>query len=91
MLSIEIEGRDLARKMNGDGCGSTQLLDGDGEFNVEGLEQFIKEIRLADCGLSYTVVSIMGPQSSGMVPLIFAFGLICIELLNWTWKMPKWF
>ncbi|KAF3338170.1 protein ROOT HAIR DEFECTIVE 3-like protein [Carex littledalei] len=56
--------------MNGDGCGSTQLIDGDGEFNVKGLEQFIKEVRLADCGLSYAVVSIMGPQSSGKSTLL---------------------
>ncbi|XP_078172193.1 protein ROOT HAIR DEFECTIVE 3 homolog 2-like [Carex rostrata] len=56
--------------MNGDGCGSTQLIDGDGEFNVEGLEQFIKGIRLADCGLSYAVVAIMGPQSSGKSTLL---------------------
>lgn len=26
----------------------------------------MKEIKLAECGLSYAVVSIMGPQSSGM-------------------------
>jgi hypothetical protein len=73
-------GRDLAeRKMNGEGCGSTQLIDGDGEFNVEGLERFIKEVKLADCGLSYAIVSIMGPQSSGMV-LNFAFyPFICVE------------
>jgi protein SEY1 len=53
--------------MNSEGCVSTQLIDENGEFNVEGLERFIKEIKLADCGLSYAVVSIMGPQSSGMV------------------------
>lgn len=45
---------------------STQLIDGDGEFNVDGLDNFIKEVRLGECGLSYAVVSIMGPQSSGM-------------------------
>lgn len=47
-------------------CCSTQLLDGDGTFNVTGIDQFIKEAKLAECGLSYAVVSIMGPQSSGM-------------------------
>ncbi|RXH88761.1 hypothetical protein DVH24_000360 [Malus domestica] len=46
-------------------CCSTQLLDGDGTFNVTGIDQFIKEAKLAECGLSYAVVSIMGPQSSG--------------------------
>lgn len=49
-----------------DGCCSTHLIDGDGNFNVAGLDNFMKEVKLADCGLSYAVVSIMGPQSSGM-------------------------
>jgi len=35
-------------------------------FNDTGLEQLIKEVRLGECGLSYAIVSIMGPQSSGM-------------------------
>lgn len=51
---------------NADECCSTQLIDGDGMFNVHGLENFMKEVKLAECGLSYAVVSIMGPQSSGM-------------------------
>ena len=50
---------------NEESC-STQLIDGDGNFNVTGIEHFIKKVRLGDCGLSYAVVSIMGPQSSGM-------------------------
>ncbi|CAH9052320.1 unnamed protein product [Cuscuta europaea] len=53
-----------------DGCCSTQLIDGDGNFNVAGIENFMKEVRLADCGLSYVVVSIMGPQSSGKSTLL---------------------
>uniref|UniRef100_A0A6V7QU24 GB1/RHD3-type G domain-containing protein n=1 Tax=Ananas comosus var. bracteatus TaxID=296719 RepID=A0A6V7QU24_ANACO len=48
----------------GDECCSTQLIDGDGAFHVEGLDGFIRAAGLADCGLSYAVVSIMGPQSS---------------------------
>ncbi|OIW09003.1 hypothetical protein TanjilG_05979 [Lupinus angustifolius] len=47
---------------------STQLIDGDGTFNASGIEKFMKEVKLAECGLSYAVVSIMGPQSS-----VFAF------------------
>ncbi|CAL9122736.1 unnamed protein product [Musa textilis] len=43
---------------------SVQLIDGDGEFNFPGVEHFMKATRLAECGLSYAVVSIMGPQSS---------------------------
>ncbi|CAN1168734.1 Protein ROOT HAIR DEFECTIVE 3 homolog 1 [Linum perenne] len=55
--------------MAGDCC-STQLIDGDGEFNVSGIDGFIKEVKLAECGISYAVVSIMGPQSSGKSTLL---------------------
>lgn len=48
-----------------DAACSTQLIDGDGVFNVSGVDHFIKEVKLEECGLSYAVVSIMGPQSSG--------------------------
>ncbi|GJW01359.1 root hair defective 3-like protein [Tanacetum coccineum] len=41
------------------------LIDGDGTFNATGLDAFIKEVKLSECGLSYVVVSIIGPQSSG--------------------------
>ncbi|KAA3457294.1 protein ROOT HAIR DEFECTIVE 3-like isoform X1 [Gossypium australe] len=46
-------------------CHSIQLIDGDGLFNDVGTDRLIKEIKLAECGLSYAVVAIMGPQSSG--------------------------
>lgn len=55
---------------NDAGCSSTQLIDGDGTFNVTGLEKFMKEVKLGECGLSYAVVSIMGPQSSGKSTLL---------------------
>lgn len=45
---------------------SVQLIDGDGAFNFTGIEHFTKTTKMGDCGLSYAVVSIMGPQSSGM-------------------------
>ncbi|XP_020575256.1 protein ROOT HAIR DEFECTIVE 3-like [Phalaenopsis equestris] len=51
-------------------CCSTHLIDADGEFNVSGLENFIKTARLGECGLSYAVVAIMGPQSSGKSTLL---------------------
>ncbi|KAB2623665.1 protein ROOT HAIR DEFECTIVE 3 [Pyrus ussuriensis x Pyrus communis] len=51
-------------------CCSTQLIDGDGTFNVSGIDRFIKEAKLPECGLSYAVVSIMGPQSSGKSTLL---------------------
>lgn len=59
-----------------DGC-STQLIDGDGEFNVEGLDNFVKKTKLSDCGLSYALVAIMGPQSSG-ISLVFFFLLVLL-------------
>ncbi|KZV51416.1 hypothetical protein F511_20580 [Dorcoceras hygrometricum] len=51
-------------------CCSTHLIDGDGTFNAAGLDKFTKEVKLADCGLSYAVVAIMGPQSSGKSTLL---------------------
>ncbi|XP_010272279.1 PREDICTED: protein ROOT HAIR DEFECTIVE 3 homolog 2 [Nelumbo nucifera] len=54
----------------GDDCCSTQLIDGDGEFNATGLENFSKTVKLVECGLSYAVVAIMGPQSSGKSTLM---------------------
>lgn len=56
--------------MASDSCYSTQLIDGDGVFNVTGIDSFIKEVKLGECGLSYAVVSIMGPQSSGKSTLL---------------------
>ena len=63
----------------GDVCFSAQLIDGDGVFNVSELENFMKEARLGECGLSYAVVSIMGPQSSGMWSF---FSIVSICLLG---------
>ncbi|KAJ6374669.1 hypothetical protein OIU78_030209 [Salix suchowensis] len=52
------------------GCCGTQLIDGDGVFNVEGLDNFTKITKLSQCGLSYAIVAIMGPQSSGKSTLM---------------------
>ncbi|KAL2243237.1 protein ROOT HAIR DEFECTIVE 3 homolog 1 [Sesamum indicum] len=51
-------------------CCSTHLIDGDGNFNAVGIDKFMKEVKLAECGLSYAVVAIMGPQSSGKSTLL---------------------
>ncbi|XP_027088942.1 protein ROOT HAIR DEFECTIVE 3 homolog 2 isoform X1 [Coffea arabica] len=51
-------------------CCSTQLIDGNGEFNFVGLEKFMKAMKFSQCGLSYAVVAIMGPQSSGKSTLL---------------------
>ncbi|XP_022846900.1 protein ROOT HAIR DEFECTIVE 3-like [Olea europaea var. sylvestris] len=53
-----------------DKSSSTHLIDGDGTFNVSGIDNFMKEVKLSECGLSYAVVSIMGPQSSGKSTLL---------------------
>ncbi|XP_022723300.1 protein ROOT HAIR DEFECTIVE 3 homolog 2-like isoform X2 [Durio zibethinus] len=49
---------------------SMQLIDGAGEFNVVGLDNFMRTTKLSQCGLSYAVVAIMGPQSSGKSTLL---------------------
>jgi hypothetical protein len=33
----------------------------------------MKEVKLGECGLSYAVVSIMGPQSSGKISCLHNF------------------
>lgn len=53
-----------------DECCCVQLIDGNGEFNVDGLENFVRTTKLNHCGLSYAVVAIMGPQSSGKSTLM---------------------
>ncbi|XP_044508559.1 protein ROOT HAIR DEFECTIVE 3 homolog 2-like isoform X5 [Mangifera indica] len=49
---------------------SVQLISGNGDFNVDGLENFIRATNLPDRGLYYSVVAIMGPQSSGKSTLL---------------------
>ncbi|GKE15673.1 hypothetical protein Tco_1423250 [Tanacetum coccineum] len=39
-------------------------IEGNGTFNAKGLDSFIKQVKMAKCGLSYAVVVIMEPQSS---------------------------
>ncbi|KAK9066181.1 hypothetical protein SSX86_013502 [Deinandra increscens subsp. villosa] len=51
-------------------CCSTHLIEGDGTFNRAGLDNFIKQVKMGECGLSYAVVAIMGPQSSGKSTLL---------------------
>ncbi|GJZ87771.1 ubiquitin carboxyl-terminal hydrolase 18-like protein, partial [Tanacetum coccineum] len=35
------------------GCCSTHLIEGDNTFNAEGVDNFIKEVKMAECGLLY--------------------------------------
>lgn len=52
-------------------CSTIQLIDWDGVFDISAVDKFIKKVNLIQCGLSYAVVSIMGPQSSGMNMIMF--------------------
>ena len=65
--------------MGEEDCCAIQLIDGDGVFNAGGLDDFMKKAKVADCGLSYAVIAIMGPQSSGK--LLSAWIRVC-ELRN---------
>ncbi|WOK98505.1 hypothetical protein Cni_G07217 [Canna indica] len=56
--------------MGEENCASTQLIDRNGVLNADALDMFLKSVRLSECGLSYAVVSIMGPQSSGKSTLL---------------------
>lgn len=49
---------------------TVQLIDGDGEFQADGVAQFINDRGIAECGANYQVVAIMGPQSSGKSTLM---------------------
>ncbi|XP_025694996.1 protein ROOT HAIR DEFECTIVE 3 homolog 2 isoform X3 [Arachis hypogaea] len=53
-----------------DDCWCTQLIDEKGNFNVDGLHSFITSTNFSHCALSYAVVSVMGPQSSGKSTLL---------------------
>ncbi|GKV44272.1 hypothetical protein SLEP1_g51468 [Rubroshorea leprosula] len=56
--------------MMAEDCCATQLTHGNGKFNVQGLHNFMLTTNLSQCGLSYAVVAIMGPQSSGKSTLM---------------------
>ncbi|XP_021827163.1 protein ROOT HAIR DEFECTIVE 3-like, partial [Prunus avium] len=59
-----------ATESSDDHCYSTQLIDSDGEFKVTEFEEFIKTTKFAERGLTYSVVAIVGPQSSGKSTLV---------------------
>ena len=47
-----------------------QVVNGDGEFNADGVTDFIHTSGVETAGVDYTVVAIMGPQSSGKSTLL---------------------
>ncbi|KAJ0018659.1 hypothetical protein Pint_11630 [Pistacia integerrima] len=58
-----------------------QLIDRKGCFNDGGLDHFVRATKLANHGVSYAVVTVMGPQSSGKSTLLnHLFGTKFIEM-----------
>lgn len=55
-----------------------QIIDPDGEFKDAGLDSFVEEVKLGGCGVSYTVTSIIGPQSSGK------FNSLSFNQISWA-------
>ncbi|XP_044495846.1 protein ROOT HAIR DEFECTIVE 3 homolog 2-like [Mangifera indica] len=47
-----------------------QLIDGDRHFQVDRLNSFVVKTKFSDHGNSYSVVSVLGPQSSGKSTLL---------------------
>lgn len=53
-----------------DGGAILQVVSGDGSFNTSGVEQFVKVTGVETAGVGYSIVAIMGPQSSGKSTLL---------------------
>jgi len=47
-----------------------QVVDGEGEFNASGVNDFMRNEGVENSGVDYTIVAIMGPQSSGKSTLL---------------------
>ena len=50
-------------------CHAAQVVDAGGEMDAAAMERFAAAAGLPGRGLSYAVVSILGPQGSGTSPL----------------------
>ncbi|KAA8541377.1 hypothetical protein F0562_025353 [Nyssa sinensis] len=67
-----------------DECHSFPFIDGNGTLDVAGIENFVKKAKLAEHGLSYSVASIIGPQSSGKSTLLnHVFGMRPLKEFGW--------
>ncbi|KAL9259642.1 ROOT HAIR DEFECTIVE 3-like protein [Drosera capensis] len=55
---------------NGGEIRPVQLIWGDGRFNDVGMDEFANKVKMNEWGISYSVISIMGPQSSGKSTLL---------------------
>ena len=47
-----------------------QVVDGEGDFNTSGVTEYMHDQGIEASGVNYTVVAIMGPQSSGKSTLL---------------------
>ncbi|GAB4820674.1 hypothetical protein N2152v2_007720 [Parachlorella kessleri] len=47
-----------------------QVVTGDGQFNTDGVEEFVRANRVDTSGVRYNIVAITGPQSSGKSTLL---------------------
>ncbi|KAK3118900.1 hypothetical protein QOZ80_9BG0710330 [Eleusine coracana subsp. coracana] len=59
-----------ARDGKEEDCHATQVVSADGEMDPAAMERFAAAAGLLGCGLSYAVVSILGPQGSGKSTLL---------------------
>ena len=61
-----------------------QVVTGDGEFNAQGVRQFVSAARVDTAGVDYQTIAITGPQSSGkstlMNALVCALHICCIKM-----------
>jgi polynucleotide 5'-kinase involved in rRNA processing len=71
-ISLCLQNFSLPAKMGSSKPGILQLVRGDGEFQTEALENFVKEHKIASAGVDYQVIAITGPQSSGKSTLMNA-------------------
>ncbi|KAG6753354.1 hypothetical protein POTOM_043414 [Populus tomentosa] len=69
-LKRGIDLKKIAGKMNGASGAELKLIDGNGKFNVDGLQDFMTATEFAQSGLSYAIVAIIGSQSSGKSTLM---------------------
>ena len=58
--------------------GILQVVNGEGEFNEHGVNDFVERHSIRDVGVGYQVVAITGPQSSGKSTLMNAL----VSVLN---------
>lgn len=47
-----------------------QVVSGDGQFDTEGVEAFVRANKIDTAGVDYDIVAITGPQSSGKSTLL---------------------